>query len=90
MMMKTNYRFIVMCVDREHLAVHYGTGDTLEKAEKNYKRSGGRPATTKRIVTRRMFWSDVPFGENDSDAQAWVEDTRIRWYNCDSINLDHP
>ena len=90
MMMKTNYRFIVMCVDREHLAVYYGTGDTLEKAENFYKKSGGRPATKKRIVTRRMFSSDIPFGENDSDAQAWVEGTAIRWCNCDSINLDHP
>lgn len=90
-MMKTKYyRFIVVCVDRERLAVYYGTGDTLEKAETNYKRAGGRPATKKRIVTRRMFSSDIPFGENDSDAQAWVEDTRIVWNNCDSINLDHP
>lgn len=89
--MKTkHYRFIVMCVDMQRFCVYYGCGDTLEKAEALYKKAGGKPAKKNRIVSRRMFWSDVPFGENDSDAQAWVQDTGIRWYNCDSINLDHP
>lgn len=89
--MKTkHYRFIVMCVDMQRHIVYYGCGDTLEKAEALYKRAGGPPATKKRIVSRRMFWSDVPFGENDSDAQAWVEHTSMVWRNCESMNLDHP
>ena len=89
--MKTKYyRFIVMCVDMRQFCVYYGCGDTLEKAEALCKKSGGKPATKKRIVYRRMFWSDIPFGDNDSDAQAWVENTWMVWRNCESVNLDNP
>lgn len=94
-MMKTKYyKFIIVCVDTKRHVVYHGTGNTLKKAERDYKRVvrffRGEPATKNLTVTRRMFSADIPFGKRDCDAQVWVQLGQIVWNNCDSIDLDHP
>jgi len=84
------YRYIVHGHAQDTFGGYWGAGDSLEAAEVEYKKAGGK---RKNIVGREQFVSSLLFAPSDRDAadaeaDCWIgQDGGLYWIRCERVTL---
>jgi hypothetical protein len=64
----------------------WGAGETLDKAKANLKEAGG---TLRESRVTYLFVSEVPFGDGDGDAVAYIDGYGgVSWKNCKMFKVE--